>query len=99
MTILFLIKNLTLKFPDFKANILGAVRKNKFVFLKKNDQLLEGDKAFVVVSTDQLNLILKSFGHEEKAATKILIIGGGNIGLNLAKLLEQNTFISKSKNY
>ena len=84
------LKNLTLKFPDFKANILGAVRKNKFVFLKKNDQLLEGDKAFVVVSTDQLNLILKSFGHEEKAATKILIIGGGNIGLNLAKLLEQN---------
>ena len=29
------LKNLTLKFPDFKANILGAVRKNKFVFLKK----------------------------------------------------------------
>jgi len=84
------LKNLTLKFPDFKANILGAVRKDKFIFLKKNDQLLEGDKAYVVVSTDQLNLILKSFGHEEKAATKILIIGGGNIGLNLAKLLETN---------
>ena len=84
------LKNLTLKFPDFKANILGAVRKDKFIFLKKNDKLLEGDKAYVVVSTDQLNLILKSFGHEEKAATKILIIGGGNIGLNLAKLLETN---------
>jgi len=84
------LKNLTLKFPDFKANILGAVRKDKFIFLKKNDQLLEGDKAYVVASTDQLNLILKSFGHEEKAATKILIVGGGNIGLNLAKLLETN---------
>ena len=84
------LKNLTLKFPDFKANILGAVRKDKFIFLKKNDQLLEGDKAYVVVSTDQLNPILKSFGHEEKAATKILIVGGGNIGLNLAKLLEKN---------
>tara|TARA_B110000967_G_scaffold5045_1_gene4993 strand:+ start:6477 stop:7850 length:1374 start_codon:yes stop_codon:yes gene_type:complete len=82
------LKSLTLKFPDFKANILGAVRKDKFVFLKKNDQLLEGDKAYVVASADQLNLILKSFGHEEKAATKILIVGGGNIGLNLAKLLE-----------
>ena len=55
------LKNLTLKFPDFKANILGAVRNDKFLFLKKNDQLLEGDKAYVVVSTDQLNLILKSF--------------------------------------
>ena len=28
------------------------------------------------------------FGHEEKLAKKILIIGGGNIGLHLAKLLE-----------
>jgi trk system potassium uptake protein TrkA len=84
------LKNLTLKFPDLKANILGAVRKDKFIFLKKNDQLSVGDRAYVVASTEQLNLILKSFGHEEKASTKILIIGGGNIGLNLAKLLETN---------
>ena len=84
------LKKLTLKFPDLSANILGAVRKDKFVFLKKDDQLLEGDKAYVVARSDQLNLILKSFGHEEKAATKILIVGGGNIGLILAKLLETN---------
>ena len=84
------LKSLTEKFPDFKSNILGAVRKDKFIFLKKNDQLLEGDKAYVVVSTEQLTQILKSFGHEEKTAKKILIIGGGNIGLNLAKLLETN---------
>ena len=84
------LKSLTEKFPNFKANILGAVRKDKFIFLKKNDQLLEGDKAYVVVSTDQLNQILKTFGHEEKTSKKILIVGGGNIGLNLAKLLEAN---------
>ena len=29
------LKKLTEKFPDFKANILGAVRKEKFVYLKK----------------------------------------------------------------
>tara|TARA_B110000444_G_C18823846_1_gene589222 strand:- start:419 stop:1792 length:1374 start_codon:yes stop_codon:yes gene_type:complete len=84
------LKNLTEKFPDFKANILGAVRKDKFVFLKKKDQLIEGDKAYVIVSAEQLNQILKAFGHEEKIANKIVIVGGGNIGLNLAKLLEKN---------
>jgi len=84
------LKNLTEKFPDFRANIVGAVRKDKFIFLKKADQLLEGDKAFLVVSSEQLTQILKAFGHEEKTAKKILIIGGGNIGLNLAKLLELN---------
>jgi trk system potassium uptake protein len=84
------IKNLTEKFPDFKANILGAVRQDKFIFLKKNDKMTEGDNVYLVVSSDQLNQILKAFGHEEKISKKIIIIGGGNIGLNLAKLLETN---------
>ena len=84
------LKNLTEKYPDFKANIMGTVREDKFIFLKKNDQLLEGDKAYVVVSTDQITQILKAFGHEEKTAKKILIVGGGNIGLHLAKSLESS---------
>jgi len=82
------LKNLTEKFPDFKANILGAVRKEKFISLKKDDKILEGDNVYLVVSSDQLNQILKAFGHEEKLSNKILIIGGGNIGFNLAKMLE-----------
>ena len=84
------LKKLTEKFPDFKANILGAVRKEKFIYLKKNDQMLEDDNVYVVVSSDQLNPILKAFGHEEKVAKNVLIIGGGNIGLHLAKMLEEN---------
>ena len=84
------LKKLTEKFPDFKANILGAMRKGKFVYLKKNDQMLEDDNVYVVVSSDQLNPILKAFGHEEKISKNVLIIGGGNIGLHLAKMLEEN---------
>ena len=84
------LKKLTEKFPDFKANILGAVRKEKFIYLKKNDQMLEGDNVYLVVSSVQLNAILKAFGHDEKIAKNVLIIGGGNIGLNLAKMLESN---------
>ena len=47
------------------------------------------DKAYVVINSSQLNRTLTAFGHEEKIAKKILIIGGGNIGFNLAKSLEQ----------
>ena len=84
------LKMLTEKFPNFRANILGLVRNEKFKFLKKDDKLVEGDNVYVVVSSDQLNEILKAFGHEEKTSKKILIIGGGNIGLHLAKMLEEN---------
>jgi trk system potassium uptake protein TrkA len=79
---------LTEKFPDLKANILAVIRGEKFIILKKKDKMLINDKAFVVVSASQINITLTAFGHEEKMAKKILIVGGGNIGFNLAKILE-----------
>ena len=82
------LKDITKKIPEFKAYIFGAERKETFVYFKKNDQMKVGDKAYVVVSTEQINKLLSVFGHEEKVAQNILIIGGGNIGLHLAKLLE-----------
>tara|TARA_Y100001970_G_scaffold74718_1_gene94706 strand:+ start:3175 stop:4542 length:1368 start_codon:yes stop_codon:yes gene_type:complete len=82
------LKDLTKKFPEFKAHIFGALRKDSFVFLKKDDKMKIGDKVYAVVSTDQINNLLSVFGHDEKFAKKILIIGGDNIGLHLAKLLE-----------
>ena len=33
---------------------------------------------------------LEAFGHEEKISKKILVVGGGNIGFNLAKNLEES---------
>ena len=67
------LKMLTEKFPNFRANILGLVRNEKFKFLKKDDKLVEGDNVYVVVSSDQLNEILKAFGHEEKHQKKYLL--------------------------
>ena len=48
------------------------------------------DKAYVIINSSQLSETLNAFGHNEKISTKILIIGGGNIGFNLAKNLENS---------
>ena len=47
------------------------------------------DKAYVIINSNQMQETLDAFGHNEKISNKILIIGGGNIGFNLAKNLEQ----------
>ena len=84
------IKNIPLKinwkFPDFKANIVGALRKKKFILKKWPN--VEDDNVYLVVSSDQLNVILKAFGHDEKISKNVALIGGGNIGSNLANLEE-----------
>ena len=98
------LKDLTEKFPKLNAYILGVVREDKFKILKKNDSLKHNDKAYVMVSSNKIQETLSVFGHNEKISNKILIIGGGNIGFNLAKNIEQSfedarvKIIEKDKN-
>ena len=47
------------------------------------------DKAYVIINSSQMAKTLIAFGHNEKISSKILIIGGGNIGFNLAKNIEE----------
>ena len=84
------LNELTKKFPKLNANILGVIRDEKFIFLKKNDVMKKNDKAYVVINSLQTKETLSAFGHNEKTSNKILIIGGGNIGFNLAKNIEQS---------
>ena len=83
------LNDLTKKFPNLNAYILGVIRDDKFKIIKKNDTLKHNDKAYIVVNSNQMQETLTVFGHNEKISNKILIIGGGNIGLNLAKNIEQ----------
>ena len=84
------LNKITKKFPKLEANILGVVREEKFIILKKNDVLKLNDKAYVIINSSQMQLTLDAFGHNEKISNKFLIIGGGNIGFNLAKNLENS---------
>ena len=85
-----LLKDITKKFPKLEANILGVIRNEKFTILKKNDLMKKNDKAYVIINSEQMQQTLIAFGHKEEMSKKILIIGGGNIGFNLAKNIEQS---------
>ena len=83
------LEDITKKFSKLEANILGVIRNEKFIFLKKKDVMKKSDKAYVIINSTQMQLTLDAFGHSEKISNKFLIIGGGNIGFNLAKNLEE----------
>ena len=85
------LNELTNKFPKLNANILGVVRDNNFIFLKKNDELKKNDKAYIAINAVQIQETLEAFGHNDPISKKILLIGGGNIGYNLAKSIELST--------
>ena len=83
------LNELTKKFPQLDANIIAIIRKDKTFIPKKTDKILCDDKIYVIINSSQMQETLNAFSHEEKIS-KILIIGGGNIGFNLAKNLEES---------
>ena len=82
------LNELTNKFPNLDANIIAIIREDKSFIPKKTDQVKENDKIYVIINSLQMAETLEAFGHNEKISKKILIIGGGNIGYNLAKNIE-----------
>ena len=86
----FKLNELTKKYPQLEANVIAIIRGDKFFIPKKTDQIKSDDKIYVIINSLQMAETLKAFGHEEKISKKILIIGGGNIGYNLAKNLEES---------
>ena len=91
------LEDITKKFSKLEANILGVIRNEKFIFLKKKDVMKKLDKAYVIINSFQMQLTLDAFGHNEKISSKFLIIGGGNIGFNLAKNLENTMDAARIK--
>ena len=84
------LNELTKKHPQLDANIIALIRNDKIFIPKKTDQVKCDDKIYVIINSSQMAETLQAFGHEEKISKKILIIGGGNIGFNLAKNLEES---------
>ena len=91
------LKDLTKKYPNLEANVIGIIREDKFLIPKKEDDIKKNDKIYVIINSSQTSETLEAFGHTEKVSKKILIVGGGNIGFNLAKNIEESLDAARVK--
>ncbi len=74
---------------NLRASILGISRDEKLFIPKKQDTLIQNDHVYLLVDKNHVKRAMSAFGYDEKPIKKIIIIGGGNIGFNLAKDLEK----------
>ncbi len=78
------------KEKDLRASILGINRGESLFIPKKHDKLKNGDLVYILADKNHIKRTMNAFGFNDKPIKKIIIIGGGNIGFNLAKDLENN---------
>jgi len=82
------LRQLTELFPDLHIRVMGIVRDVSVVVPGGDDEMAIGDEVYFAVETTHLARAMAAFGHEEKEARRVIIVGGGNIGLFLAEALE-----------
>ncbi|MCV0396860.1 MAG: Trk system potassium transporter TrkA [Rhizobiaceae bacterium] len=84
-------------FPDLPSTVVGISREGHLYIPHSGDQLNAGDLAYVVTTKSQVRRTLGLFGHEEKEASRIVIAGGGNIGLYVSRTIEEKQASTRVK--
>lgn len=76
-------------FPDLKITIVAIKRGDNIWRAHSGDQLEPGDRVFFVSDRNDVTRALEIMGEAGRQARRVIIVGGGNIGLFVAKGLEK----------
>ncbi|MCG8598248.1 MAG: Trk system potassium transporter TrkA, partial [Kiloniellales bacterium] len=71
------LRQLTALFPELHILVIGLQREGRSVVVTPEDVMLEGDDVYFVADTAHLARAMAAFGHEEKEARRVIIVGGG----------------------
>ena len=85
------IGSLTSLFPDLNTIIVGLNRDGIIITPKTNDKLIENDLAYLICPSEYAARTLSIFGNQIEIARRIVLVGGGSIGKEVGKLIENNT--------
>ena len=82
------LRQLTDLFSTLRALVVGIRRKGKLFAPEPNDQLFAEDQVYVMTHFEDLTRTFEIFGKTIHRQERVVILGGGNVGLAVAKALE-----------
>lgn len=91
------LRQLSELFSTLRALVCGIRRAERLFTPTPDDQLFIGDQVFLFTHKDDVGRSLEIFGKTIKKRERVIIIGGGNVGLSVASQLEKRTDRIRSK--
>lgn len=82
------LRQLTDLFSTLRSIVVGVRREGTLFAPEANDQLFVGDNCYVFTHVDDVNRTMEIFGKVQKKQERVVIVGGGNVGLTVASALE-----------
>ncbi|UWS77899.1 Trk system potassium transporter TrkA [Phaeobacter sp. G2] len=84
-------------FSTLRAIVVGVRRDGTLFAPEPGDQLFVGDSCYVFSHAEDVDRTIEVFGKVEKRQDRVVIVGGGNVGLEVAKALESGTSRIRAK--
>jgi len=76
--------------PDTEARVAAIYRNERLVPAAGDTVIEENDEIFFVAASDDLRRVMAELRRSEDPVRRLVIAGGGNIGLRLARTLEKS---------
>ncbi len=83
------LRQLTELFSTLKAVVVGIRRQERLFSPEPADQLYEGDEVYLFADAGDVPRTMEIFGKKNQRSDRIILIGGGNVGLAVARALEE----------
>lgn len=83
------LRQLTELFPDVHAVVVAIIRDGKVIVANGEARILPGDDIYIVVDADDIDRVMTLFGHDHERSQSVLILGGSDVSLDLARRLEK----------
>ncbi|APX88598.1 Trk system potassium transport protein TrkA [Brevirhabdus pacifica] len=85
------LKQLSELFSTLRAIVVGIRRKGNLFAPEPGDQLFPGDQIYLIAHVEDVSRTLEIFGKSSRKQERVVIVGGGNVGLSVARSLETQT--------
>ncbi len=85
------LRQLTDLFSTLRATVVGVRRDKSLIAPEAGDQLFAHDQIYLATHREDVTRSMEIFGKTHKKQERVVIIGGGNVGLAVARALESRT--------
>jgi len=76
--------------PNLEARVAAIFRGDRPIAPEGNTVVEAGDEVFCLAATEDIRQVLRELRRMDKPVRRVMIAGGGNIGLRLARALERD---------
>jgi len=91
------LRQLTDLFSSLRIIVVGIRRKNILYAPESGDQLFANDEVYLMCHVDDSARALEVFGKTQGKRDRVVLIGGGHVGLSIAKSLETQEHRTRAK--